>query len=204
MHRSDEEDERDIFRLLAAVDREPPVLTAEAVAATARSRRRRAGTYRWAAGILLVVVLGGVAYALPGSPVRAWLEDFLASPPSSPVTVDPGSGEPAMAGISVAPGERMEIVFDRPPAGSRALLTVVDQDQLSVETAAGAARFTAGSSRILVAIDRDSALVRLKIPRSAPRVGILVAGHVLFQKIGDSITGPSPQPDSSYTLLLAP
>jgi hypothetical protein len=204
MHRTDDEDERDIFRLLEAVDREPPDQTAEAVAAIARSRRRRAGIYRWAAVILLVMVVGGVAYALPGSPVRAWLENLLASPRSAPGRVEPASRELAMAGISVAPDERMAIVFDHPPAGSRALVTVVDQAQLSVETAAGAARFTAGSGRVLVTITRDSALVQVRIPHSAARLEIRVAGRVLFQKIGDEIIGPSPQPDSTYTLLLAP
>lgn len=204
MHRTDEEDERDIFRLLEAVDRSPPGLTAEAVTVIARSRRRRAGVYRWAAVSLLVVVLGGVAYALPGSPVRAWLEDFLKTSQSSPVSVDPDGGEPALAGISVSPGERMEIVFDRIPSGSRAAVRVVDQAQLSVQTAAGAARFTAGTARLVVTFTRDSALVQVSVPRSAPSLEIRVAGRVLFRKIGDEIIGPSPQPDSTYTLLLAP
>ena len=167
MHRTEDQHEREIFRLLESVDSRPPALTAERVVAIADGRRRRSGLYRWAAVILLVAVVGGVAYALPGSPFRSWLE-ALVSPQPVPVSDQPILPLPVPAGIAVDPGERLTVVFDRPPAGTRARVTLTDDSQLVVETPSGGARFTAGSNSILVSITRDSTLVQVRIPRSAP------------------------------------
>jgi len=204
MHRTEDRDEEEIFRLLESVDSPPPALTAGRVAATARRRRRRSGWYRWAAIILLVAVVGGVAYAMPGSPFRSWLESLAASP-RTPVSerVSPSPSVPA--GIAMEPGGRLTIVFDHSTAGSRARIVLTDLSRLTVETPAGAARFTAGSDRVLVTINRDSTLVQVKIPRSAPHVEILAGSRVLLRKTGSEIVTPSPiEADSSYFLRLVP
>ena len=204
MHRTEDWNEEEIFRLLESVDSPPPALTAGRIAATARRRRRRAGWYRWAAIILLVAVVGGVAYAMPGSPFRSWLESLTASPrtPASERVSPPAS---VPAGIAMEPGERLTIAFDHSTAGSRARIVLTDASQLMVETPAGAARFTAGSDRLVVTINRDSTLVQVSIPRSAPHVEILAGTRLLLRKTGPGIVTPFPiEADSSYFLRLTP
>jgi hypothetical protein len=204
MHRTDDQDDGEIFRLLESVDIDPPGLTAEAVAAIARSRRRRSSHYRWAAGILLIGVLGSVAYAMPGSPLRSWLE-ALRSSQTVPTPAEPIPPPAAPAGIAIDPGEGVAIIFERPSAGSRASITLTDEPKLFVETTAGGARFTAGADRILVFISRDSTLVQVRIPRSAPRVEIYLEKRQLLRKIGSELVAPAPaESDSSYSLDLAP
>jgi hypothetical protein len=201
MRSPEDENEGEILRLLESLDRDPPALTADAVAALARGSGRRSARPRWAAIILLAVLTGGVAYALPGSPLRSWIQGLL-SPPAAP-TASSQSPESSQAGVSLDPGDRIAIVFEQTSPGSLAQISLTDETQLVVETRAGDARFTAAPDHILVLVNRDSATVRIRIPRSAPRVEIYLEARRIFDRIGSRVATPlSPGADSSYILRL--
>ena len=204
-------EETEIFELLRTVDLEPPQLTAESVAALAASRAPRTpGRFRWAAVILLVCILGGVAYALPGSPLKSWLQAILAPDrsPSTGVDVAPGPAEPqevARSGIAVDPGDRLTIVLEAPPLGGRARVMLTDDVQVIVRAPAGRAGFTAGTERLVVSLTGDSTEVEIRVPQGAPRVDILSGSRRLWSKSGTRIEAPySPNPDTSYLLPLIP
>jgi hypothetical protein len=205
------QDEGEIFDLLRAVDIEPPGLDAEALASLARVRRRRPpqSRYRWAAGIVLVGLLGGVAYALPGSPLKAWLTAMLSSRREVSLPPDSTAGTPetpvAVSGIAVDPGGMLVIVFEASPPGARVRVTITDDAQVMVQAPIGQARFTSEMDRLLIAVDGESTEVEIRIPRSAPRVEILVDTRRLLAKTGMAIVAAlSPERDSSYLLPLSP
>ncbi len=87
-------DEAGILALLGSLDAEPPALSADTIAALARGRRPARAGFRWAAALLLASGLAEVAYAVPGSPVRRWVSEFLGSasiPAPEPACVENNS-----------------------------------------------------------------------------------------------------------------
>lgn len=200
-------EEGEIFQLLKSVDQEPSDLNAETLIAVGRSRRRPV-RYRWAAVLFLIAALTGVAYAIPGSPLRAWIEAIYSADRAETEQVAP-SPEPApeteAAGIAVDPGERLAIVFGAPPAGARVRIVLTDATQVTVQAATGQARFTSGTDQLLVSLSGDSTRVNIQIPRTAPRIDILVGVRRIWTKTGPGIVAPSPSgPDSAYALPLVP
>ncbi|MGH7477911.1 MAG: hypothetical protein ACRELD_16745, partial [Longimicrobiales bacterium] len=71
----DEREEAGIEALLRTLDHEPPRIMAEDV--IARARRARTDWGRIAAALVVALGLAGMAYALPGSPVRGWVDAVL-------------------------------------------------------------------------------------------------------------------------------
>src|SRR5262247_1513128 len=71
-HREAERDAGEVVTQLRALDEPAPVVRATAVAARARRAVPWSLVRRWATGLALAAGLGGVAYALPGSPFRAF------------------------------------------------------------------------------------------------------------------------------------
>ena len=106
---------------LTLLDHAVPRASLEALMARARTRpRRRTGLL--AASVGFLVVAGTAAAALPGSPVRAYVERFLASdraPSMTPPTrvagppAQPGAPQ-APAGVAFVPGRGVDISFDAP------------------------------------------------------------------------------------------
>ena len=84
MHPDEEEaqrEEAELNALFRVLDDPPPAVSAEALALRAvmdkaAARTRGSGWMRRAAAVLLVVGVAGAAYAIPGSPVRGWVQDF--------------------------------------------------------------------------------------------------------------------------------
>ena len=211
-----EEVEAWIYNRLREVDSKLPRIDAETVAARARSNRagrsRAPRWSRWAAGVVLVMGLGGVAYATPGSPVRRWVDAVIASirgvesaPDDSspglpgPLPPDPGSG------IAVDPGRALVIVFATPPDHARARVTLIEGTQVVVQAPGGGTSFTADEGRLTIAVHGDSVEVQIQIPASAPRVEILVGRRRVLLKTGVRvIASPTLGADSSYLLPLGP
>ncbi len=190
-----EREEHDVFALLRAVDHAPPPLTAEAV--IARARGKGLGPMRWAAGALLALGVAGAAYAMPGSPVRAWVEAIgqrLAGPPGpsreapGPALVEP----PAVAGIAVAPGRQLRIVFTSYQAVGEVRVSLTDSAEVSARAPVGAATFSTGGDRLVIANDEGTATFEIRIPRTAPWIEIHVGGSRVFLKRGPDVTTALP------------
>lgn len=180
-----QQDEDEVHALLRHLDHPPPRVDAHAVAARARAREVR--WVRWAAGVGLALGLAGAAYAAPGSPLPAWVEVVVEwmSGGSAQTPADPGG-----AGIAVAPGRALVILFTSPQAEGHAQVSLTDAVDVAVRAPSGAATFTADVDRLVIDNSGSAATFDIQIPRAAPRVEIRVAGVRVFLKEGPRVTGP--------------
>jgi hypothetical protein len=187
-------EEHDVYALLRQVDH--PVPSANPTVMVAGVRGRGAGRRRLAAGIVLAVGFAGVAYAAPGSPVPMWVAEMLErlSAPRHPAQVERPSppSSSATAGIAVAPGRALVIVFtSRQPVGE-AVVSLTDSSQLTVHAPIAAATFTSEPDRLVIHNQGSSANFDIAVPTSAPRVEIRVGEEPRFLKEGPRITTRPP------------
>ncbi len=192
-----EREEAEVYALLRAVDHDPPPITADAV--VARARGQRFGRMRWAAGAILALGVAGAAYAVPGSPVRAWVESVgrRVAGRASQTVIEP----PAAAGIAVAPGRQLRIVFTSYQAAGDVRVSLTDSADVSARAPAGAATFTTGGDRLVIANDEGTATFEIRIPRSAPWVEIHVGGSRVFLKRGADVTAARPADPTDVWVL---
>lgn len=201
------EDHRDteLEALLRTLDHAPPSVTADHVIARAGRTRSRV---RWAAGIAVGLGVAGAAYALPGSPLPAWVDAAaewvgLAGSPRQGVRATRPDGEDAgPAGIAFDAGESVVVVFRSPSEGYLRVVPATDS-LVVIEAPAGAARFTSEPGRLLIdPLSPDT--FELRLPASTARVEVLADGRRVFLKEGQRVSaGTAPGPDGSYLLPLA-
>lgn len=207
-----EREEGEIDALLRHLDHPPPAIEAGAVAA--RARAREFGWSRWAAGLLLTLGMAGAAYAAPGSPLPGWVaavaEWMGGGPARSPSAPAPAPAPPpppstGFAGIAVAPGRALLILFTSPQAEGRALVSLTDGGEVVVRALSGTATFTSDEDRLVID-DRDSAAsFEIEIPRAAPWIEIRVGRVRIFLKDGPRVTTrQSPDTLGRYLLPLVP
>ena len=185
MQHDDTQDDVELFELLKVLDHAPPRVTAASV--VRRARLRRVSTrFAWAAGLGLSVALGGVAYAMPGSPVRAWIADIATAlvgrdAPAPPVAVPTPEPVPesSAAGIAVVPGQSLLMVIDAGAATARLEVALTDEMLVSARATQGGASFVADEGRLTVRL-RESSTVEILIPRTAARVEIRARGTRVF------------------------
>jgi hypothetical protein len=186
---------------LAALDRAPERM--EAARAASRRRSGWAGQARRALPRAALFVLGaaGVASAaLPGSPLRGWVEDrWRDDPAPSAVEVraestaapasPPPEDEARSAGIGVLPVDgEVRVSVESPAPELRIRVRVADQRRAEVRGrgAAAEARFRTGPGQVSV-IDAGPGELEVVIPRTARRVSISVNGRRLLLKDGEDL-----------------
>lgn len=155
---------------------------------TAPGRRGLRGLSR-AAGILLVAA-GGVAAAIPGSPVRRWVSTILGPEnaaetrvPESAASVAPESPSPEMAGIRVeAATGPLRITLRGLTPGADLRVRWVPGSEAAVFAPVGT-RFTRGQGR--VEADLSEGAVRVELPTGSSRLTLEVDG-VVYLRRGDS------------------
>lgn len=190
-----EREEDEVHALLRHLDHPAPRVDPHAVAARARARGVR--WVRWAAGIVVALGLAGAAYAAPGSPLPAWVEAVVR-------WVEGGSAEvpdPGVAGIAVAPGRELVILFTSAQPEGQAEVSLTDGAEVVVRAPIGAATFTSDVDRLVIDNQGSPATFEIQIPRTAPRVEIRVAGDRIFLKEGSRVT---PRCHESPCRLLPP
>ena len=202
-----ERDEREVFDLIGAVDHPVPTVAVGTILERAGARRRT--WHRWAAAAVLVLALGGAAYALPGSPLRRWVDAAMERvagggpggivPDPVPVDAPPEDG----AGIAVAPGAGLLIEFVGPEVGGSARIVLSDATEVMIRAPTGAATFRAEAERVAVHRSGTRARFDIEIPRSAPRVEVRVGTRRIFLKEGTRTTADMPLgPDGAWILML--
>jgi hypothetical protein len=206
-----ERDLRHAQRVLPALDDPPPAVTAEAVTIWAEvmgagERMQKVALLRRAAAVVLVVGIAGAAYAIPGSPVRGWVHAVVqrlgGHPGSSPrVAPPPEESIPVGAGISVPPGDKLQILFVLAQGEGQAFVSLTDGPEVQVHAPTGAASFTSGSGQLLVDVRDPSPTFEVQIPRAAPWVEIQSGGIRVFLKDGERVSGASSSP-GGYILKL--
>lgn len=202
-----------IGRALGLLDHPAPRVTAEAIAELAGRRQwgwggdRYWGWERWAAAVVVVASAAGVAYAIPGSPVRAWVDALLgartaAPAPAAPAPVRDSSGVAGPSGIEVLPGARLVIELSPAQDGGALLVRLTDDARVAARSPAGAAAFTMERDRLLIAMSRG-ADVELDIPRGAPSMEVRIGAEPVFAVVAGSVTrGPAPAADGVYRIGL--
>ncbi|MGH7554915.1 MAG: anti-sigma factor family protein [Longimicrobiales bacterium] len=203
--------EMDMAALLRHLDHAPPRVSAHALALSASTSRYHWA--RWAAGIVLAFGVAGAAYALPGSPIPQWVSSVIdragTSSDARVVPTDPATAQEDdfVAGIAVAPGQALVILFASTQALGSANVSLSDGDQVEVRALNGAAKFTSEEDPDRLSIDNtgSSASYEILIPREAPRVEIRVAGRRVFLKEGSRMTStPNTDARLPYTIPLTP
>ena len=207
-----EREEVEVHTLLRHLDHPAPRVDAGALMRRARQHEQR--WTRWAAGIAVALGLGGASYALPGSPVPAWIEAAVhwmggpanPSPPAPAPAPGPQPGrpvDPTVAGIAVSPGRDLRIDFTSPHG--QALVSLTDGADIVVRAPAGTVTFTSHANRLVIDNMDPTATIVVEIPRVAPRVEIRVEAREIFRKEGPRVTTQEPAASAdAYNLRLAP
>jgi len=208
--RRSEREQAEVFALLRRLDHPPRRIGVEAVAARARAGEAGIQWRRWAAGIVLVAGLTGVAYAMPGSPFPAWaraLSEWIRGGPEMRVPDPapmPAASDASVAGIAVPPGRSLVIVFTTPASESEARISLTDGDEVMVRAPQGAATFRSDLDRLVIDNHGPAGAFEIEIPRSAPRVEIRVSDDRIFLKEADHITPAMPDTGGVRVTRLIP
>lgn len=189
-----------IFGLLEELDHALPATGPESIlpAGPAPERWRS----RIAAGIAFLLVVGGIAVAVPGSPVREWVRGALRGD-QPPASVEAGpTGEESVAGVSVDPGESIEVAFEESQERGRILVRLVRAPELQVRIHGPSPGIRVHPDRIVVANAGSAASYEILVPESAPRMRVRVGPRVLLEKAGGEVRAPTPRSEEGWVLPL--
>lgn len=187
-------------RALARLETGRPDVEAALWEVRRRRAARRAGAHRrrLAAAAVVVLTLGaGAAAAMPGSPIRGWIEAWLA-PTEEPVpaavpAVDPAA-VPEDAGVLVDLVDgAVTVRFHGVPAGALLEVRFVEGARAGVY-APSAARFETAAGRVDVHLEGDGDVLRVELPRDAARAEVLVEGESVFRWAEGRTILPGPHP----------
>ncbi len=204
-------DEAGIFALLDTLNHPAPRHNPQAVMA-----RAGAGSRWLKRAAVLFITLGAAAagYAIPGSPLRAWVDrllrpladtTFIAPQPGEA----PAPGQPITAGIAVPPGRHFVIRFLAPEEAGHLLVWSTGDSMVAVRARGGAPppTFSIESDQLVITNPGSAAAYEIELPESALRIEILVGTRrLLLQQAGrisaDStchkpVRSPVPPPDPS-------
>jgi anti-sigma factor RsiW len=204
-----EREEAETQALLHSLDHPLPEADVEEIVDRARVRESAAWG-RWAAGFLIAAGIAGTAYAIPGSPLKAWVRtvagwagDRLDSSPTRSAPAPPL--EPRVGGIAVAPGRALLVQFTSTQSEGNVLVTLTDGTEVIVRGPMGAATFTSAADRLLIDNPGSSATFEIQIPRSAAWVEIRVGAERALLKAGTSVSvGGTERGSDPYVLPLQP
>jgi hypothetical protein len=175
-------DDRELGDLFRALDDPLPEISARDI--VRRARRGRVGRLRLAAGIAAALAVAGTAYALPGSPLRAWVERLVA--PAAEHDGAGGAARPAGdpgAGLLFDPAEPLTLQVD---GGGHLRIRLTTEAELTVRMIAGEARFTSDPGRLEVQLAPSDTL-ELLVPATARSVEALHGETALFRKRGETV-----------------
>jgi hypothetical protein len=187
---------------LAVLD--APAPTSSAYARVLRERSRRGGR-GWgmrdlARAAILIIGFSTAAYAIPGSPVRGWVEELWGrlagapAPESAPAVPAAPEAPPATMGISVLPSEgHVDVVVREPATGLRirARLEDVERAQVLAVGPAGDARFQTAPGRIEI-VGPGAGELTIILPRGADVARIAVDGRIYVYKEGQELRATAP------------
>ena len=184
-----EREEAWVLDRLRRLDHTPPRVSVRTLMNVPSHRARAWG--RLAAGIFLALAGVGVAYATPGSPLPRVLDRLIhwigAAPErQTPPAPSRRAGE-SQAGIAVAPGDGLTIVFLSGQPDDTAVVSLTDGREVVVRAIGGMTTFTSDAERLVIDHHGPAARFEILIPRSAPSVQLLVGDRQVFVKKASSI-----------------
>lgn len=151
-----------------------------------------------AAGFVLLL-LGGIAAGLPGSPLREWIAGIgddpaePAAPAAERTTEEAARPAERESSVRVAPvGDSARVALVGAEAGTRVHVDLVDGAGVEVTARAGT-RFRSSAGRVEVTGARGRVSVRL--PRDVERAAVTAGDRTLLRKDGDEVSTPWLDPD---------
>ena len=177
----------------------------------ARRPRLAAWSLSRAAGILLLAAAG--ASALPGSPVRSWIERVVAPPAEeAPIpTLAPATApadaaaEAEEAGVRLpVSGSGLSVVLRGASPGTEIRVTWIAANEAALFAPVGS-RFTSGEGRVEAFLVPGA--VRIELPRGAAPLSLEVNGRILLRNTpaGLEVSGPVvDRTDAGVTFRVAP
>lgn len=200
-------EEEEIVGLLRGIDHPLPDVRAGAV--VSRAGWTLHGWGRMAAGIALALVVSGVVYAMPGSPlrgaVRTAMEWISPAAPPAPAPAPPAPPATPRTGVSVLPGADFAIVFASPQAAGAARVRVVESPEIAVHVLGARVPLDLGIDRVTVANAGAEADYEVLLPRAARSLRILVGRSVVLRKEGARIVAAAAADSAGvYTIPLRP
>lgn len=197
-----QEEERDLFALLAAVDHPVPAITAGTVARRAQSRG--VALMKVAAVVVFAVGMAGVAYATTEWPgVSRWLTTGSERTASTPApAVIPHTVERAdTVGASLMPGAHFVVRFSDPAPSGDLRIGLIDGAEVVVLALRGTVTFTSAIDELQLTDTRAGATYDVQIPRAARHVEVLVRGTRVFLKDGERIVSDGVRTSDGTTLV---
>ncbi len=176
--------DREIAELLNHLDEPAPDVSVHDL--IVRAEQRQMPSYlRWAAGVLLMAVAAGTAYAAPGSPIQRWIGGLTGT---VDVPAPRGSSESRdVAGVVVPLGDRLEIEL-RPQDTGTIDVFLDEASYVTVEAVNGPATFDSRPERLVVE-GAEGSDYRITIPWDAELVDVLVGATSVFRlESGEVVT----------------
>ena len=177
---------RALLNLLPAA--EPlPALRIDAIMRRARRPRLRWGAIAAALALFVATVAG----ATVGRPyVQALVARIRAVVHPTP-PVPPNASGRGQAGIAFVPGPLAEIAFDASQATGALHVSLADTAEVLIDPTASVT-YRVHPDGVIVHNRGSEASYDIVVPRQAAHVRILVAGRVLFEKIGSAVSATAP------------
>lgn len=169
---------------------------------TSAGRNRGPSRRALAAAAAFILLAGGAAAAIPGSPIRVWVErsveavaEALSRPAAPEGVLEPAEPAGAVPGVAVEPANgQIHVAIFRPAAGVVVRVRVVEASRASVSTPG--ARFRTARGRIEV-LEPTAGELLVELPRSARRGVVEVDGRAVLEKRGPDLHFLDPAADTS-------
>ena len=159
---------------------------------------------RWWIAAALVLAAGTAAAAVPGSPVREFIERSLDLEGRDPITLEaPGApateaGSGGETAVAIRPGRALLVSIREPSDDTRVRIRLVDDARATVRSAG--ARYRTARDRIEV-LGPESGALEIAIPRDVPRARVEVDGKVLVRKEGPDLRVLTPADTADSEIL---
>jgi hypothetical protein len=165
-----------------------------------RARTRAAGhRQRLGAAAVVVLLLGaGAAVAMPGSPLRGWIEGLFEAEVASAPSPAIETASPSALGVTVDLMDgSIVVVFHDAPEGMVLELEPVGEGRAGVYAPA-ASRFRTAPGRVEVTVSGPGDLLRVRIPDSARHAEIRVHDRVVARVSDGDLLLPGAAGESAF------
>lgn len=196
--------DRDAGNLLSLLDVPVPIVSRQQILRAGKQTAGRfiGGPYRRAAAVIAFMVIAtAAAAAIPNSPIRHLITRFRDSLGQQSADVaghsTAGPAGAVSPAVLIVPESTLDVVFAREGTAGVVHVRLVDGDQVSLSSPDGGSRYGVSSGRI--DIDQSSrGSFELALPKSLPRVRILIGGKMAFERRLGAPAGPD-----DFTIELA-
>lgn len=178
---------------LRVLDHALPRLGVDVVIARAQSRSRTARSLL-AAGVA-ALLLASAAVAVPGSPVRRWLDRLAAGGDSPSAAVPSAAPEAESGGVQVVPGDVFELAFVAHQDSGVIWIALAAVEAVEVRAIGRSVAFDVGPRGVNVDNRGGTASYDIVIPETAALVRVSVAGEVVFATDRQRIDTRAPRDD---------